>query len=343
MSKIPFVFETPVPKYFRETGWFKNQNTMIFVTWAFSKCSTIPRKVIMDGREITLAPYEFIAGRRSGSAECFLTEDAFRYQLNRLLKSGLLKKTPNSSMNRFTCYIWSTECFTKTQKNICPPLYTPLYAPLNVGLESTVEPITDTLPHTLPPTLHPQSKNKNIRNKQDHHPYPSSKKAADRDADPQKLTDDFYLIKKEKAQDKVQVVEGVYLTQTELNQCITIKGSLESVQQSMKHILSHPARKTNIRNWVNALSVWNIKTDITPKLIEHEKIAIGLEKQFHLKMGWICEIHKDPIKDQKGLLFYNSLNSVGNENIFIPYTDPEFKPKTIKTLKEKKMDSQIMC
>lgn len=340
MYKIPFTFETPVPKYFRETGWFKNKNTMTFVTWAFSKCSTQTRKVIMDGREITLAPYEFIAGRRSGSAECFLSEDAFRYQLNRLMKSGLLKKTPNSSMNRFTCYIWSTECFNKPQKNICPPLYPPLYPPLK-NEEIPGEKHKNDFKHpTLSPTLHPQSRTKNIRNKQDHHPYPSSKKAADRNDDPQKLTDDFSLIKKEVAQDKVQVVEGVYLTQNELNQCITIKGSLESVQQSMKHILSHPARKTNIRNWVNALSVWNIKTDITPKLIEHEKITTTLEKRYENSMGWRCQTYLDRNKDQKGILFYPS--SGNSEPIFIPYTDPEFKPKTIKTLTDKQMDAQIM-
>ena len=60
MSKIPYAFQTPVPTYFKENGWFEDENTFKFVNWAFSKCSTQSRKVIYDNIEIILEPFEFI-------------------------------------------------------------------------------------------------------------------------------------------------------------------------------------------------------------------------------------------------------------------------------------------
>jgi len=115
MSKIPYFFDTPVPKYFRETGWFDNENTFKFVNWAFARCSTQAHKVVVDSKEITLAPFEFIAGRLTSPKECFLTEKQFRGQLNSLLDADLLKKGANSRANRFTTYIWVTERFCRIE------------------------------------------------------------------------------------------------------------------------------------------------------------------------------------------------------------------------------------
>ncbi len=115
MSEIPYYFDTPVPKYFRESGWFKNENTFKFVTWAFSKCQNISHTQVINGKEIILQAYEFIAGRLTSPKECFLTEEAFRHQLKVMLEGGFLKKTPNSTPNKFTCYIWLTERFYKTK------------------------------------------------------------------------------------------------------------------------------------------------------------------------------------------------------------------------------------
>lgn len=119
MSKIPYLFETPVPKYFRESGWFDCENMFKFVHWAFTRCSTISHKIVLGGREIILAPYEFVAGRLSSPAECFLTENIFRNQRLKLEKAGLLKKTTNSLTNQFSCYIWVTArfCENDNQRN----------------------------------------------------------------------------------------------------------------------------------------------------------------------------------------------------------------------------------
>lgn len=113
MSEIPYYFETPVPKYFRESGWFDCEHMFKFVHWAFSRCQTRSHKIVMMGREVTLQPFEFIAGRLTSPKECFLTENIFRNQRLKLEKAGLLKKTTNSLTNQFTCYIWITDAFCK--------------------------------------------------------------------------------------------------------------------------------------------------------------------------------------------------------------------------------------
>lgn len=114
MSKIPYYFETPIPKYFRENGWFKCEHMFKFIHWAFSRCQTVAHKTVMEGRELLIQPFEFIAGRISSSSECFLTENIFRNQRLKLEKAGLLKKTTNSLTNHYSCYIWSTEVFSQT-------------------------------------------------------------------------------------------------------------------------------------------------------------------------------------------------------------------------------------
>lgn len=113
MSQIPFLFITPVPMYFKENDWFKKENTWKYITWAFSKCQNQTHKETVHGRELTLAPYEFVSGRLSSPIECFLTENEFRNQQDNLQKQGFLKKTSNSLTNHYSCYVWVTERFNK--------------------------------------------------------------------------------------------------------------------------------------------------------------------------------------------------------------------------------------
>jgi hypothetical protein len=117
MAKIPYYFETPIPTYFRENGFFECEHMFKFVMWAFSRCQTIPHTERKFGREIHLAAYEFIAGRLSSPKECFLSENVFRNQINQLLKAGLLIKSTNSITNKYTCYVWVVERFTTQNTN----------------------------------------------------------------------------------------------------------------------------------------------------------------------------------------------------------------------------------
>ena len=111
MSTIDFNF-IPIPKYFQKNGWFKSENTLRFIIWAFSRCQSIPHREVIGTTPILLQPFEFVAGRLTSPVECFMTESAFRNQLRAMIKAGFLKKTTNSATNQFTCYIWVTESFS---------------------------------------------------------------------------------------------------------------------------------------------------------------------------------------------------------------------------------------
>jgi hypothetical protein len=113
VSEIPYIFETPVPADFRKNGWFKCDNTLKFVTWAFSRCSTREREIIFNHKKIHLKPFQFLYGREICSLETNMSTDEARYQANFLVAHGFLRKVPNKTPNRFTVYEWVTEAFSQ--------------------------------------------------------------------------------------------------------------------------------------------------------------------------------------------------------------------------------------
>jgi hypothetical protein len=122
---IPYFFDTPIPKYFREKGYFSTKNklhvkNLLFITWAFSRCQTKNHTVLHDGREINLAPFEFIFGRLACSEESGLTDDEVRYQIREHRSSGLLKETDNSVKCRYSCFRWCVELFPSCLSKVSP-------------------------------------------------------------------------------------------------------------------------------------------------------------------------------------------------------------------------------
>lgn len=349
MSKIPYFFETPVPKYFRESGLFKNENTFKFVTWAFSRCQSVPHTEYLDNyKKVLLQPFEFVAGRLSSPAECFMTESAFRVQLNNLQKAGFLKKTTNSVTNQYSCYIWVTERFSKDsdQRND----------------QRMTNATTNEQPQIRDQSL------KNPRSKESHQSpsVPSSKKKEEG------MTDDFFSDEEKGGADheakktpvKTQPIAikaypsisekqitlpipGVQhninyqliLPETIYQECISIKGSIESLVNSVRYILNHPKRVAEILDWPNTLRKWKIKNDLKPRLEENETLTKSLVKQFGNTMhqGWICQEHRDKLKDCKGIIFFNNASTGTYAEVFIQYTDPEFKEKCDKVMIERRM------
>jgi hypothetical protein len=303
MAEIPYFFETPVPKYFRENGWFTTPNTILFVTWAFSKCSIDARTVVHDHREIKLAPFEFITGRAKSSAESLLTEDAFKHQLKMMLNAGLLKKTPNSTPNRFTCYIWLTDRFCKT------------HAQLNAVLTPNSR-----------PTERPQSRRKKNRSKEDHPSIPSF------NSDELK-TDDFSF-----ENEKVEIIPGVWLAQVEIDACILIKGNLEEVKKAIEYIQNSKRRKHPISDWPNALAKWKIENKAHNTIQEHiihtEKLCKEFE-DFEQGNGWRCRMYNDTKKDQRGILF--EYQTPYQESFFVSLLEGELKIKCNDFIKNKNM------
>lgn len=118
MSEIPYYFDTPVPSYFRKTGWFKNPKCLAFVSWAFSRCWKETHEIHHDGKKIILKPYQFIFGRRICSEETGLTEMEVRIQLNHMINEGYLKNATNRKTNRYSIYEWVTEAFCERNNQV---------------------------------------------------------------------------------------------------------------------------------------------------------------------------------------------------------------------------------
>lgn len=332
MSEIPYYFETPIPKYFRETGWFNNPNTILFVTWAFSRCSNEKRTIVHDRKEITLAPYEFITGRGKSSADCLLSEDAFKHQLNTMQNAGLLKKTPNSTPNRFTCYIWVTDRFSKPNTQ------------LNTQLSANST-----------PTERTQSRRKKIRSKEDHPSIPSV-------IGDQGMTDDFSSNEKKNNSDNssspingvlqhninyqtpspqddlVEVISGVFLSNDDLSKCVKIKGDIEKVKDAISFIMTSKKRKHAITDWPNALAKWKIDNTAKVKINDNLAYADKLCKTFNdfkKGRGWRCYLYTDSKKDQRGVLF--EPESAYKDAFFVALSDGEFQQKCYNQLMDNGM------
>jgi hypothetical protein len=309
MSKIPYLFETPVPKYFRDVGWFKNENTFKFVTWAFSRCSTQSRKIVINGKEFILQPYEFIAGRLSSPNECFLTENKFRNQLISMQKAGLLKKSTNKITNHFTCYIWVTEAFSE------------------IDNQQNNQPTTN-----RPPTDHHNPEDKKNRSKEEDHPSIPSFEKKGRDG----LNDDLFS-KDEKMVLVYQDQENgqVFLSEKDLKLCIEVKGSLENVKDSIEKIQKNPGRKKTITNWVSTLKTWKFSNKVHVSIEQNEALGKKIEEIYGQSPGWRAYHYRDTMKDDRGILF--ECQGVMAETIFVSYADSQFKEKCSKIISEKKM------
>lgn len=307
MSELPFYFHAPTPRYFRDNGLLKNQKNLAFITWCFERCSPEERIIFHDNQKITLKPYQFIFGRPTCSDATGLTDDEIRTQQKRWENLGFLKKAPNKTPNRFTIYEWVLTAFLKDDPQL-KPRQTPDGSPTN--------------PHN--------QDIKKTRSKEDHHPYPSSENDG--------LTDDFPSIEKKEEEIKIEVYSGIFLTQSELDQCIAIKGSLEAVKHAVEFIMRSPGRKRKIQDWPRAMTTWEIKTNIKPRLKENEDMAKRLEntfQDFKDGNGYRCYIYTDKKKDQRGILMESSSAYV--EPFFVSFVDPEFKEKVSKFLRDKKM------
>ena len=321
MSKIPYFFDTPVPKYFREKGLFKNEKTWKFVTWAFAKCSNQSWTMEYDNCEITLQPYEFICGRNKSSAECFLTPKEFRGQLNSLLKRQLIRKGANTKANRYSSYVWAVERFSETKGQLNGQLKGQPRA--NSG---------------------PQSRRREEEEDKRNHPStPSFENKGNQDG---KIDD---LFSKEENKNKIHVLTGayangnpfqVYLTPEELDRCIQSKGSLERVKDVINQLATWPNRKYEIKEWANTIVKWSFKNVIGDRIADNEKLGKQIQDLYGECQGWSARVYRDPLKDSRGVLFESSA-SVGNPiPIFVPFTEATFKEKCLEVIKAKNMQKK---
>jgi len=326
MTKVPFFFPAPTPIFFRKQGLFKNPKNKAFVDWCFERCSPDERTIFHCNIKIILKPYQFIFGRNVCSEETGLTENEVRTQQERWENAGYLKKTTNKSTgkttNRFTVYEWSMSEFIKTD-----------HQPNNQQnhFETT----------NRPPTDHHNQEEEISRSKEYHHPFPSSKDSPKR---LDELNEDF--LKKEKEEKQIEIYRNdedehlVKMTQKVLDECLSVKGSLDSVKKSVEFIMKAPSRKKEISNWPNALRTWKVEPTVKSRVHSSEEIAIRLAALNENSSPWTCEIARNPLKDERGLSFYPTMGQC--QQIFISFSDPEFESKCRKLCQEKKLRFNVV-
>lgn len=304
MAKIPYSFDLPPPKYFRDNGWFTNPNMAVFIHWAFSRCSLEKRTVYHIQQAIELEPFEFIFGRRICSEETGLSERQIRTCIEQLsdqqktpFSISTLQKSTSKSTNKYSVYKWAIELFHKTcdqQDN---------------QQATSRRPADD----------HNQE-DKIDRSKKDHPPNPPSSKSDDDDDFSSKENEK----QKEPIEDKVEIIPRVFLSKKQLDLCISIKGDIDSVRYAMTYILESPGRTKEITNWPNALRTWKIPLKVIDIAKENEELSQPLIKDFaqYIK-GWRCYIYVDKMKDQRGILFQNQSDYVKTE--FFSFSKNDFK------------------
>jgi hypothetical protein len=165
---------------------------------------------------------------------------------------------------------------------------------------------------------------KNKKEKEDHPSIPSGR--SDR------MTDDF------SSKSKIEICQGVFLTQRELDACIQLKGDVEKVKHAIEFIQSSKQRSYEITDWPNALAKWKIDNKAKVRIEDHLAFAEKLCKTFENYddgHGWRCYFYNDPKRDQRGLLFESQ--SAYKEAIFIALADGEFKQKCEEAMKKNKM------
>lgn len=361
MSDIPFRF-CPIPRFFRENGYLKNAKTCSFLLYCFDKCSQNPRDIIIMGLQMRLEPYEFIFGRIACSEETSLTEDEIRTQQKRLIKDGLLVKINSPCEQRFSVYRWVTDRFDhcrvggtftelvdggkKKDPRLDPRPNTRL---IPIEKDGSLEYVGDLFDNDknpnnrLDPRLHThvyrstRSSRKSLQSS-------SVNSDAFFNRDPASLTDDFFYVQKrgkEKPPELIEVSSGVLMSQSDLDACIAVKGSLEAVKNAVDYIQRSKNRKHKIKDWPAAISTWQIKADIKSRAVENEEAAKRLVKKYGSARSWRVEIHTDRKKDQRGILFYNTSSTCTVEPFFISFIDNYFSERVCAFIRDKKMQLSI--
>ncbi len=303
-KKIPYYFDTPIPRYFREHGFLKNPKMCAFLMWAFARCNYEKRTIYHVHSIVELDPFEFVFGRKACSEETGLTEMEVRgilHQLDGTKYLKILEKITSKTTNKFTVYRWSTDVFSinDNQQN---------------NQQTTSRQPADN--HKL------EYKNKRIKKDPPLTPPLESKR-----------DEDSFLPINEKL---IEICHGIELTQSQIAECVAVRGDFQTVQFIVDEIISWRGRKFEITDWVTTINTWTIKNKIKDKIIKNEMFADKMDAKYSENPdGWTCRKYHDKRKDQKGLLFEGRGASV--EPIFVDVSSCDFIDKVGKIIREKGM------
>lgn len=303
MAKIPYRF-IPMPEEFLTDDFIDDGDMMRLIRWIMKRVSPAPSSIPLkkQKRNLELSPYEFMFGRNSCSLDTGISTKKIQVRINQLIGLGFLKKVVSKSVSTFTVYTLSTSAFAQ-----------------NGGQHNGQQHGQ----HVGQQVDHNQEGESDISLEKNHPPLPPS------DAD--LIDDSFQEIP------LIEVYQGVFLSQSELDECVAIKGSVDAVKHAVEFIMRSPGRKKKIQNWPNAMATWTIKSTIKPRAAENEAHAKRLESLHGNNPGWRCQVWRDKIKDVRGILFYNTSSQGMANTVFVSFVDPEYKEKTFKLLRDKRM------
>ncbi len=133
--------------------------------------------------------------------------------------------------------------------------------------------------------------------------------------------------KKMEKEEKIQIHAKVYMTPSQLEDCIKARGSKEAVIAIIENVLSWPGRKYEIRDWARTIKRWEMKNLIKDQRDENKQYGKTLEEKFETVFsGWKPENFRDLKKDDEGILF-NCLGAASYIPFFVSYSDGKFKEK----------------
>jgi hypothetical protein len=138
--------------------------------------------------------------------------------------------------------------------------------------------------------------------------------------------------------EKIEVIEGVFLIQEQIDQCIKVKGDIEKVKQAMRAIQKNPKRKYKINDWPTAIANWAIDDEVKTRMkrnIEQTEKFCKEFVEYSDGHGWRCFMYNDHKKDQRGILFESQ--SPYNEAYFVALVDGELSQKCENFIKSKNM------
>jgi len=138
-----------------------------------------------------------------------------------------------------------------------------------------------------------------------------------------------------KKEERIHIYKEVFLTQTEIDECIKIKGSRQAVEDCIKKIIDNPKRKMVIQNWPATLLTWKFSNTVLNNIQENHALGEKIEKIYGNYNAWSVRVYRDKIKDEHGILFEGSGQSC--DPMFISFSDANFSEKTNEFLKLKKM------
>jgi hypothetical protein len=367
MSKITYIFDTPVPSYFRSNGYFKCPKNRAFVTWAFSICSTEPKIITVNSKQILLDPFQFVSGRDSSTDHTGLTVRQTQTQIDRWIKLGLLRRVQEKCTIRYSVFEWMIHKFPQIKVHPQNIPTTTSDKNQNQNAQQNAQQIThgettqnaqqnahqkgyETLSKFTSEKDEKRSANtkknaqRNAHNLESKklskdtcrkenplHPYPSSPYPPD--AHPSEEEDSSFEIEIKTKQG----LELIKLSQGEYEDCLAIKGSHEEIVRAMTYIWDSPKRNYPVKNWPNTLKTWKVPDVFVDPEEKNRKLGDFLVRKYGERRGFRCEKSFDAIKNQDGIDFFHEGALSRDGNRFIAFKDEDFEGKCLRIIEERGM------